>query len=118
MRDYVQDMDDATDSQGITPPHRRNMGLGASYPRESLELKKILEELSWWHSGNNNKTVISPELAAAQITALHDAEIEYVIGPDLVTGKRGTPEYTRKYVVDLQNYEKEQARQRYQERRK
>lgn len=41
--------------------------------------------------------------------------LEFVIGEDLTTGKRGTPEYTRKYVVDIQNHEKAQARQRAKE---
>jgi ribosome-associated translation inhibitor RaiA len=33
-----------------------------------------------------------------------------LIGEDQVTGKRGTPEYTRKYVVELNNYLREKLR--------
>lgn len=36
----------ATDNQGITPPHRRNVGLHASYSEESLDrVKEQIDEL-------------------------------------------------------------------------
>lgn len=37
----------ATDSQGITPPHRRNMGLGVSYGQTTTPLQEALENIMY-----------------------------------------------------------------------
>lgn len=39
-----------------------------------------------------------------------------IVGEDLVTGKRGTPGYTRQYIVDIRNYEKAELRKKIEER--